>query len=595
MIKITKGKFLIDNADFKIYSGAIHYFRVVPEYWENRLIKLKEMGLNTIETYMPWNLHELNRGEFNFSGNLDLKKFILTAHELELKVILRPGPYICAEWEFGGLPYWLLKDRSMQIRCMNKNFIDAATPYLIKTYQEIVDLQHDNGGPIIALQIENEYGSFGNDKEYLRYLKNLALDNEITVPLFTSDGTNEDMLRGGSLLEKDDNVWATCNFGSRATEHFSKLKEKQPNKPLMCMEFWNGWFDYWGGKHHTRDSKDVANALEEILQNGDFFNFYMFHGGTNFGFMNGANCRFETGYEPTINSYDYDSPLNEVGNVTNKYFKCQKVIAKYNKDLDLTTPLSPNNKISSYGEIALTKKKTLFSALNMLVPEPIKAKNPLSMEDIDCPYGYILYQTKVWGPRTKVKLSLMDVRDRAEIFVNGKSVAVLYRNDQSTMIEIDIPTKEATLSILVENMGRVNYGYYMPLERKGIDKGVTLDEIFINNWEIFPLPMTNLFDNLKFDNAKDVTENEPAFYYGELDLTNQKINDTFFSMENIGSKGVVLINDHNLSRYWEKGPQVTMYCPAPFLRKGINKIIVFEQHLLKELKIKSVDKIKLSL
>ena len=594
MIIMNNKEFKLNNKDFKILSGAIHYFRVVPEYWKNRLIKLKEMGLNTVETYMAWNLHETKEGEFNFSNNLDLRKFILTAHDLGLKVILRPGPYICAEWEFGGLPYWLLKKENMQFRCMNKPFIDAVTPFLTKVYRLVDDLQFTNGGPIIALQIENEYGSFGNDKTYLRYLKDLALKNNIDIPLFTSDGTNEDMLRSGTLLENGDNVWATVNFGSRAEEHFNTLKEKQPNKPLMCMEFWNGWFDYWTGEHHTRDAKDVANALDEILSHGDFFNFYMFHGGTNFGFMNGANCRFETGYQPTINSYDYDSPLDEAGNITEKYLKCRKVIAKYNSELNLETPLTDDNELTSYGNITLTKKESLFSAIKNLVPEPIKNANPLSMEAVDCPYGYILYQTKIWGPRKKVKLSLMEVRDRAEIFIDGVSSGVLYRNDKKTTLDIDILNENVTLSILVENMGRVNYGYFMPLEHKGINKGVALDEIFINDWEIYPLPMDNLSDNLIFSKSCTNLNNEgPAFYYGEFDLTDRKVTDTYFSMENIGTKGIVVVNGFNLSRYWEKGPQVTMYCPAPFLKKAKNEIIIFEQHTLKSNTISSVDKIKL--
>lgn len=316
-------QFVMNGEPIQLISGAIHYFRVVPEYWEDRLIKLKECGFNTVETYIPWNLHEPAEGVYSFDGIADIERFIKLAEKIGLYVIIRPSPYICAEWEFGGLPSWLLKDKQIRLRCFDQLFLNKVDAYYDVLMPILVPYLCTNGGSIIAMQIENEYGSYGNDQQYLQYLKEAMEKRGVDVLLFTSDGPTDSMLQSGMIK----GVLATVNFGSQVNKYFDKLEEYQPNQPVMCMEFWNGWFDHWGENHHTRDAEDVARTFEEMLQRKASVNFYVFHGGTNFGFYNGANHGEK--YEPTITSYDYDVLLTEHGVPTDKYFAVRKVIEKY--------------------------------------------------------------------------------------------------------------------------------------------------------------------------------------------------------------------------------------------------------------------------
>src|SRR5690625_17290 len=300
----------------------MHYFRIVPEYWEDRLLKLKACGFNCVETYIPWNLHEPKEGEFNFSGIANIEEFINVAEKVGLHVIVRPSPYICAEWEFGGLPSWLLADRNMRIRSFYKPFLDKVDRYFDELLARLRPLQSTNGGPIIAMQIENEYGSFGNDKQYLEYMRDGMIERGIDVLLFTSDGPTDLMLQGGTI----DNVLATVNFGSRPKQGFEILQKHFPNTPNIVMEYWNGWFDHWGEEHHTRDPQDAADTFSEMIESGASVNFYMFHGGTNFGFFNGANHGGK--YEPTVTSYDYDCPISETGDLTPKFYAVREAVAK---------------------------------------------------------------------------------------------------------------------------------------------------------------------------------------------------------------------------------------------------------------------------
>ena len=372
----------MNGEKFQIISGSIHYFRVVPEYWKDRLEKLKAMGCNTVETYVAWNIHEPREGEFQFEGEKDLCKFIEIAGELGLYVILRPSPYICAEWEFGGLPSWLLTKAGIRLRCSNRVYLDYVARYYDKLIPMIVPYQITNGGPVLMLQIENEYGSYGNDKDYLNALKTMMEERGITVPFVTSDGPSKQLLSDGTL----EHVWPTANFGSRGAERFAEVKKIIGEQPLMCMEFWVGWFDHWGMEAHNRtDIGEHKKSLEEMLERGHV-NFYMFHGGTNFGFLNGSNYNGRLGSDVT--SYDYDAPLTEDGQMTEKYYEFQDVISKFREipEVEFTTPIVRK----TYGTLRVKEKAGLFDTLDTL-DTPVKDAMPLSMEELGQDYGYVLY------------------------------------------------------------------------------------------------------------------------------------------------------------------------------------------------------------
>lgn len=338
MLTIKDGEFKMDGESFRIYSGSMHYFRIMPEYWEDRLRKLKAAGFNTVETYVCWNMHEPRKGEFDFTGRFDIRRFIKTAQEVGLYAIVRPGPYICAEWDFGGLPTWLLKDRNMRLRCAYPDYLQHVSDFYHRLFEEIGDLQQSEGGNIIAMQIENEYGSYGNDKEYLRYIERLMLDCGTKVMLFTSDGDDNSMLSGGTLPD----VFKTLNFGSRASEIFNAMDRFHENTPKMCTEFWCGWFDHWGEEHHTRGSDSVAGEIKDFLDIDASFNFYMFHGGTNFGFTAGANCYEE--YQPTVTSYDYCALLTEWGDYTPAYYAVRELLLKAQNLPETELPASPSSR-----------------------------------------------------------------------------------------------------------------------------------------------------------------------------------------------------------------------------------------------------------
>ncbi|MCF2937978.1 beta-galactosidase [Paenibacillus alkaliterrae] len=555
---------MIGERPIQIISGAIHYFRVVPEYWRDRLQKLKACGFNTVETYVPWNFHEPDEGQFVFEGMANIEQFIEIAGDLGLYVIVRPSPYICAEWEFGGLPAWLLADPGMRLRCHHKAFLNKVDDYYDVLIPRLTPLLSTNGGPIIAMQIENEYGSYGNDKAYLAYLKQALIQRGVNVLLFTSDGPDDFMLQGGMVPE----VWATANFGSRPAEAFEKLSDYQPDQPLMCMEYWNGWFDHWGKEHHTRDAADVANVLDEMLSADASVNFYMFHGGTNFGFYNGAN--FHSKYEPTVTSYDYDVLVSECGDITEKFHAVRKVIAKYADPgpLELPEPIAKR----SYGTVNMTGHAQLFASLDKL-SSPVQSTCPEPMEQLGQNYGFILYSTRLTGPRAESKLNLQEVRDRALIFVDGVYKGVIERWNKDREVAFSVPPEGAVVSILVENMGRINYGPYLK-DPKGITEGVRFGQQFLYDWTIHTLPLNNL-SKLSYRLFDETQNNQPAFYAGEFSIDEPA--DTFLNMKG-WTKGVAYINGFNLGRYWEIGPQETLYVPGPLLRKGKNELILFELH-----------------
>lgn len=559
---IEKDGFYLNGEPFRIIAGAIHYFRVPREYWRDRLIKLKACGFNTVETYVAWNLHEPKKGEFDYSDMLDLEAFLSLAEELGLYAIVRPGPYICSEWDFGGLPWWLLKYDSIHLRCMDDAYISAVDCFFDSVIPKIAAHQITNGGNVILVQVENEYGSYGDDEKYLRYLADGLKKCGITVPLFTSDGTNPQMLTGGTIEE----IHKTANFGSRAEEQFAALRKYQPDGPLMCTEFWNGWFDHWTEEHHSRQPEDAAASLDEILSQGASVSAYMFHGGTNFGFMNGANCYDK--YEPTVSSYDDDAPVNEYGELTEKYFRFKEVISKYAPipDIELPIPI----KAKRYGKFSFTSYRRLFDCLDKL-SSPVKTICPVPMEKLDQGYGFILYRSRVKGPREVQSVRIQEVRDRAYIYKNDEFLGIQYRNDTEPQVKTDIPADGATLSVLVENMGRVNYGAYLK-DAKGVTEGIGFGNNFVYHWDCYPLPFDDI-SRVDFIDGQPVFDSTPLLLRTEIEI--DECRDTFVKLDGF-KKGIIIINGRVLSRYWEVGPQHSAYLPAPFLKKGKNEIVVLE-------------------
>lgn len=576
-LQVSGNMLLLANEPIQLISGTIHYFRVVPEYWEDRLLKLKACGFTCIETYIPWNLHEPKEGEFNFEGIANVEEFIRIAERIGLHVIIRPSPYICAEWEFGGLPSWLLADSNMKIRSFYEPYLEKVDNYYDVLLAKLKPLLMTNGGPIIAMQIENEYGSFGNDKKYLTYMKDAMISRGMDVLLFTSDGPTHTRLQGGSI----EDVLVTLNFGSNPEEGFGLLQEYHPGSPNIVMEYWNGWFDHWGEEHHTRDSAETAATFAEMLKRGDSVNFYMFHGGTNFGFYNGAN--FDEVHQPTITSYDYDCPVSEAGDITPKFHAVREAIANYMDIGPLVLP-EPIRKMN-YGTVKLTQSIPLFDALEM-ISEPIQRANPEPMEKLGQDYGFTVYRSFIEGPREEHKLTIDGVGDRALVFINTEFKGIIDRWD-NTSLPLEVPKEGLHIDLLVENMGRINYGPMMN-DPKGVTKGVRFDQQFLFDWTMYPLAMTNL-NKLSFNEIAE-TSTMPTFYKGTIEI--DEIGDTFIELPG-WVKGFVVVNGFNLGRFWEKGPQETLYLPGPILRKGENEIIVFELHGAEKLEINLIDTHKL--
>lgn len=562
LLEVHGEQFFLDGAPFRILSGAMHYFRVIPEYWEDRLSKLKAMGLNTVETYIAWNLHERKKAEFNFDPPYDFTAFVKKAGELGLNVILRPGPYICAEWDFGGLPPWLLADQNMRVRCLHVPFLEALDRWLDALVPKLVDLQTSRGGPVIAMQVENEYGSFGTDKKYLEFVAMGLKQRGIEVPLLTSDGWTDSALQGGSLP----GLLRTVNFQKNTYEAFVKLRTYQPGAPLMCMEFWNGWYDHWGKPHHTRPAHEAAAILNEILTYGASVNLYMFHGGTNFGFMNGANDDGQ--YWPTITSYDYDAPLSECGDPTDKFYAFREVIARHAPIPDVPLPRAVRKK--AYEGVRMAQQAPLFDNLKNL-SHTTRRTTPETQEKLGQNYGFTLYTTEITGPRGGEELHVQEVRDRAQVFLDGDPIGTLERGRFPDTLPISFDQPKARLDILVENMGRVNFGPALH-DPKGITTGVRLGNQFLFHWNIHPLQLDDL-TKLKWSDLRHGTG--PAFFRADFYLDDPA--DTFLALPG-WTKGVAWINGFNLGRYWERGPQRTLYVPAPLLREGDNEIIIFELH-----------------
>lgn len=554
--------FYLDGKPFKIISGSIHYFRTVPEYWKDRMLKLKAMGCNTVETYIPWNMHEPRKGEFVFEGILDLVGFVRLAESLGLYVILRPSPYICAEWEFGGLPAWLLKEDGMRLRAYYEPFLKHVREYYDVLFSMITPLQSTQGGPVILMQVENEYGYYGDDSKYMEAMRDMMLERGVTVPLITSDGPFPESLACGYL----EGAFPTGNFGSRTEERFAVLKEYTGDGPLMCAEYWVGWFDHWGnGGHMTGDLEQSTKDLDKMIEMGHV-NIYMFEGGTNFGFMNGSNYYDEL--TPDVTSYDYDAVLTEAGDYTQKYRNYKAVIGKY-VDIPEVEGIEAIPK-RAYGSVKCGARVGLMEVLED-ISTPIEDTFPICMEKCEQNYGYILYHSPLRKEKGIERIRLWGANDRANLFVDKKPLVTLY--DRELLEEAKVTAEfesGAPLDILIENMGRVNFGPMMERQRKGLEGCVQINGHMHYNWTMYPLPLDNLE---KLDFTKGYTEALPAFHKFTVDV--EEVADTFLALEGWG-KGCVFLNGFNLGRFWEIGPQKRLYIPAPLLKQGANEIIVFE-------------------
>lgn len=578
MLEIKNKKFYMDSKPFNIYSGAMHYFRTVPEYWEDRLTKLKAAGFNTVETYVCWNLHEKKPGEFDFSGILDIEKHLEIAQKVGLYAIVRPGPYICAEWDFGGLPAWLLKDKNMQIRCMYPDYLKCVERFYKELLPRLVPHLESHGGNIIAMQVENEYGSYGNDKDYLRYVEKLTRDCGIDCLLFTSDGNTNNMLSGGSLPD----IYKVLNFGSRSRTAFNVLKGFENDGPNMCGEFWCGWFDHWRDKHHTRNSLEIVNEIKGFIDNGASFNMYMFHGGTNFGFTAGANQNQGHGYEPTVTSYDYCAMLTEWGDYTPAYHAVRKLLCEKQGIEPPELPESP--KLQSIGKVELTEAASLFENLDN-IGEKHHVPVPEGMEYFGQNFGLIYYETTLKGKYNASPMYVKNVHDFAEVYFDGekktsidrtlytvegkttlKDVIFKKKKGESSPFLMPALSGERKIGVLVDTMGRVNYGENM-LDRKGISD-IYLGIQRLMNYDVWTLPLDNL-DKLKYSSS--VKKDEPVFLKGSF-KTDSKA-DCFVHLDGF-NRGCVYINGFNLGRFWKVGPQKSLYIPGTLL-KDENEIIVF--------------------
>jgi len=555
-------EFLLDGNPFQIISGEMHPARIPAEYWRNRIQMAKAMGCNTISVYIFWNFHEQQEGVFDFTtDNHNLGEFFKIVQEEELWLIVRPGPYVCAEWELGGIPPYLLRIPDIKLRCMDPRYMAAAERYMSKLAAEIKPYLVTNGGPVLMLQIENEYGSYGNDRNYLARLKEVWMENGIDVPFFTGDGPTTYMLEAGSLP----GCAVGLDSGSRP-EHFELAAKLNPGVPVFSSETYPGWLTHWGEKWVKPDTADLLKELRFLMDNKKSFNLYVIHGGTNFGFTAGANSGGK-GYEPDVTSYDYDAPITEQGQPTPKYMSIRKLLGSYlpkGKKLPPVPEPIPSFEIPSIG-------LTPFTPIWDNLPEPVSSVQPKPFEAYNQDYGFILYKTELVGHKSG-KLTVTDLHDYATVFLNGKYIGYLDRREGINTI--DIPESKAekpVLEILVEGMGRINFAQHL-IDRKGITDRVTLNGMTLMNWKVYNLPMDDKYIyNLRSSNRNPGKEG--IFFKGSFFLSTP--GDTYLDLSNF-RKGIAWVNGHNLGRFWNIGPQKRLYCPATFLRKGTNEMIVFD-------------------
>jgi beta-galactosidase len=560
---IGTNDFLLDGQRFQIRCGEVHAARVPEEYWRDRLKMAKAMGLNTVCAYLFWNEHEPQPGQFDWSGQADVAKFCRIAQEEGLWVILRPGPYSCAEWEMGGLPWWLLKDDDIKLRTRDPRFINAATNYLAEVGREFRPLLVTHGGPILMVQVENEYGFYGNDAGYMGELRTAMIIAGIDVPLFACNPPYD--LKNGYRSD----LFPVVNFGSNPQSSFESLREVLPQGPLMCGEFYPGWFDTWGKPHHLGHTDSYLSDLEYMLQHDESFSIYMAHGGTTFGLWSGADRPFK----PDTSSYDYDAPISEAGWPTEKFYQTRALFAKYLLPGETLPPVPATNPVITIAPFKLKQCAPVLANL----PPPISDDQPKPMEDYNQGYGCILYQTRLpAGPAGQ--LAAMAIHDFGYVFLDGKPIGITDRRSNTYSVELPARTQASTLDILVEPMGRVNFGQEVH-DHKGIRGPVTFTPTNgpaagLTGWNVYTLPLDDLMlNNLKFARARKADLHMPAFWRGTFKVLDPE--DTFLDLRSWG-KGVVWVNGHCLGRFWDIGPTQTAYLPGPWLKRGVNEIIILD-------------------
>ncbi|GAA2272347.1 beta-galactosidase [Glycomyces scopariae] len=558
---IGEHDFLLDGEPRRVLSGAIHYFRVHPDHWTDRIRKARLMGLNTVETYVPWNLHEVEPGSWTEEGRLDLRRFLEAVAAEGMHAIVRPGPYICAEFDNGGLPAWLFADPEVGVRRGEPRFLAAIESYLARVCAVVAPLQVDAGGPVILMQVENEYGAYGDDTEYIETLTGMFRANGITVPLTTVDQPEPWMLKRGSAP----GLHMTASFGSRSDARLDVLREHQPTGPLMSSEYWDGWFDSWGTHHHTTRADEAAADLDVLLGRGASVNLYMFHGGTNFGLTSGANDKGT--YLPITTSYDYDAPLDEAGRPTAKYWAFREVLGRYT-DLPAEVPDPPAP--APTGEAPLLRAGALLDAARSL-PELATVEVP-GFAEARHDAAFLLHE-KAFAAEAGV-LTIGEVRDRVHVVVDGVTVGVLSRELHQRAIAI--PAVAASLRLLVENQGRVNYGPRLG-EDKGLVGGVRLDGKALTGWTTRAIGEGDLLALAQ--DAGGAGPALPGLVFAravfEVEAEAETAADRFLDTVALG-KGIAWINGFCLGRYWSRGPQRTLYVPGPVLRPGRNEAVLLE-------------------
>jgi beta-galactosidase len=571
---------LLNGKPFVVRAGELHYTRIPRQYWEHRIQMLKAMGMNTVCIYLFWNIHEQEQGKFDFSGQNDVAEFVRLIQKNEMYCIVRPGPYVCAEWDMGGLPWWLLKKKDLQVRRKSDAFFMERTAiYLNETAKILAPFQIQNGGPIIMVQVENEYGTWGSDGKYMEMIRdNIRQAGYDKVSLVRCDWSSNFFKYNLDGVEKAINFGA----GSNIDDQFRKFKELNPESPLMCGEYWTGWFDQWGRAHETRDVNSFIGSLKDMMDRKISFSLYMAHGGTTFGQWAGANA---PAYAPTTSSYDYNAPIDEAGNPTDKFYAIRNLLKNYLQEGESLTDIPSNpEKIIRVPAITFQLTASLFDQL----PVAKTTQNVQPMEFFDQGWGSIMYRKEIPASKKKQKLLIKDVHDWATVYINGKRIATLDRRKGENTVELPVLKKTSRLDILVEGMGRVNYGEAI-IDRKGITEKVTLingaSETNLIDWQVYNLPVDYAFQSKhKFARKK---ANGPAWYKANFQLTETGY--TYLDMSSWG-KGMVWVNGHNMGRFWKIGPTQTLCVPGCYLKKGENEIIVFDLDVPAKAIIEGLDK-----
>ena len=574
-----KNTFLLNGQPFVVKAAELHYPRIPRPYWEQRIKMCKALGMNTICLYVFWNIHEQQEGKYDFTGNNDVAAFCRLAQKNGMYVIVRPGPYVCAEWEMGGLPWWLLKKKDIRLREDDPYFLARVKAFEAEVGRQLAPLTIQNGGPIIMVQVENEYGSYGVNKQYVSQIRDIVKASGFDkVTLFQCDWASNFENNG-----LDDLLW-TMNFGtgSNVDAQFKRLKQLRPETPLMCSEFWSGWFDKWGARHETRPAKAMVEGIDEMLSKNISFSLYMTHGGTSFGHWAGANS---PGFAPDVTSYDYDAPINEYGHATPKFWELRKTMQKYNGGKRLPDVPKPAAPIITIPKMTLTE----FCPLDLGMSMPTMSHDIKSFEEMNLGWGAMFYETKLPQIEKSSRLSLNEAHDYAQIFIDNKLIGTIDRTKNERSIKLPPVKQGATLTILIEAMGRINFGRAVK-DFKGITESVTIDtemnghdvSYHLKNWVIVPIPDSyqtaqHAFDKLDETNRcfSPINFSSPSigYYRGYFNL--KKVGDTFLNLEQWG-KGQVYVNGHALGRFWRIGPQQTLYLPGCWLKKGRNEIIIMD-------------------